>query len=136
MKIVIGYPPNIEDIKKRFDIAGRSLLITFGDTLYNPDDAYIPDHKLVHEERHSLQHLSYPGGAEAYIKRYFEDKSFRRQSEAEAYGDQYAFFCDHVKDRNQRAKFLHTLIKDFMSPIYDLGISYSEAEDLIIKNSI
>src|ERR1035437_793205 len=104
MKVVIGYPPNIEDIKKHFDVEGKQIVITFGDTLYNPLNGPISDDLMVHEERHSAQHLAYPGGPSAFVKHFFEDREFRKQSEAEAYGDQYAFICESVTDGHKQAK--------------------------------
>lgn len=133
MKIVEDFPPNIEKIKKHFDIEGKDLVMAYGDTLYNPHSADIPNHLMVHEEVHSKQHLEYPGGAEAFWNRCFEDASFRLKCETEAYRAQYAYICKMDPDRNRRAYFLHTLSTDFADPLYKLGISYARAVK-IIKN--
>lgn len=134
MRVSREYPPNIDQIRKYVDLGDKALFMTFGDTLYNPSGVEVSEHIMVHERKHSVQQLEYPGGPEAFCDRYFTDRKFRLDMEAEAYQAQYAFLCSVVPDRNSRASILSKLALDLASPLYDAGITQSEARELIRNN--
>lgn len=126
MKIVIGFPPNIDLIRARFPLH-QGVVFTYGDTLYNPDGAIIPNHLLVHEEVHVRQQGSTP---EKWWEIYFIDKEFRLSQEAEAYGAQYQFV--HSRSSRQVSRdFLKTLANQLSSPLYGKLCSFAQAKELI-----
>jgi len=49
MKLVQDYPPNIKDIRKVFDLSGKQVVFTYGDTIYSPFTSKITDDLLIHE---------------------------------------------------------------------------------------
>jgi hypothetical protein len=73
-----------------------------------------------------------PYGKDAWWREYLSNPRFRLEQEAEAYGEQYKFFCDHRKDRNQRSKFCMELASQLSGPLYQLAVSHSQARALIL----
>ena len=130
MRIVEGNPPNWEKINKTFDLKGRKVVFTYGDTLYNPHGGDIPPHLMVHEETHRIQQ-----GAEVkeWWEQYLHDDVFRLGEELEAYQAQYRHLKKTVKDRNALARFLFVIAGDLSSPIYGSLITHREATKLITE---
>lgn len=129
MNIVVGYPPNIEKIKKAFN-PPATVVFTYGNTIYSPGSPIIPDDLMVHEETHTKQQGNNP---DAWWDKYIADPIFRLAQEVEAYQNQYRKFCALNKDRNIRVKFLYRIASDLSGPIYGNIIGMSEALSLIKK---
>ncbi|MBX4216221.1 hypothetical protein KW797_04730 [Candidatus Parcubacteria bacterium] len=130
MKIVYEKPPIFERVAKQFDIRGLPVVFAWGDILYNPFRAGIPDDLIAHEETHSRQQ-SLVGGPEIWWERYLADAKFRLEQEIEAYREQYRFYCGGEKDRNKRFNFLNKKAGELASPIYQVKISRKEAMEKI-----
>jgi hypothetical protein len=125
MRIKIEHPPNYLEIIKHFDVENnKSVVFTYGDTLYNPNNGIIQSHLIAHEGTHSKQQGDNPA---KWWDKYFVDKEFRLAQELEAYQNQYRFFCESYRDKNQRFQFLHKIAKDLSGEIYGRIIPYSEA---------
>lgn len=130
MKIVQGYPPNIDEIRKVFQLQDNTVF-TYGDTVYSPLTINLDEHLKVHEQTHMNEQALI--GAEAWWKLYLKDIPFRLAQELAAYAAQYKSFSSKNKDRNVRARFLHDIAMDLSSSMYGKVINYSEAGDLILK---
>jgi len=123
------YPPNIEDIKSRFEIA-PTVVFTYGDVIYNPSGKELPQHLIEHESTHRVQQLAYPGGPDAWWAEYLINQSFRLQEEVEAYRVQWDFILAFCNRRDRRALYAQ-ITKDLSSKIYGSMCSAKEAQDLI-----
>lgn len=128
MKIVHAYPPNYTELSKEFNLKGRKVVFTFGDTLYAPGDEPIAGHLLAHEETHSRQQAEL--GIDEWWSKYLSDTDFRLSQELEAYRQQYAFIAANY-NRAARRKALDHLSADLSGPIYGKILSKSEAKELI-----
>lgn len=128
MKIIKEYPPNIEEIKKVFDIEGKPVVFTYGEVLYNPTGGEIPQHLLVHEETHTKQQGDDPAG---WWRKYISDQKFRLDQELEAYKKQYKFYCMQTANRNKRFELLQRIARDLSSKVYGNIISFNDAFKLI-----
>ena len=127
-KIVKDVPPNYGAIKVRFELGGREMVFTYGDTLYIPT-GFIPSPDLLtHEMVHIQQQGNDPAG---WWERYLKDDDFRTSQETEAYKEQYKYFCKKVTNRDERAKLLMVLAQDFSSSVYGKIVSYPQALALI-----
>lgn len=126
MKIVIGYPPNYADIQRVFNLKGKEVSFTYGDTLYNPHGGPVSADFLIHETTHSRQQEEY-GGVAMWWKQYLADPEFRLRQETEAYRNQYR----HLKaqTRNKQLHFIYAtrLARDLSSEIYGNMVSFQEA---------
>lgn len=104
MNIIVGFPPNIEKIRKSFTV-NKGIVFTYGNTLYNPDNGKIDGALMVHEETHSRQQMKFLTPAEWWNK-YLEDPSFRLSQELEAYQNQ---LIEYKKTNKQWMPFLNTI---------------------------
>lgn len=133
VNVVIGYPPNYEEIKKHFDLK-KDTIFTYGETIYNPDNGKIDLPLMMHELVHVRQQHQY--GVEKWWSRYLRDMDFRLSQEVEAYQVQYKEGKRVIKDRNQQARFLSVLASALSGKMYGDIISYSEALKAIREERI
>lgn len=132
MQIIKAKPPIFEDCIKAFGIGEKDKIVfSYGDILYNPNNANITPDLIRHEETHAEQQHHDPIVAKIWWQRYIADTVFRIEEEIQAYGEQYKFVCASVKDRNKRAQWLHEMASQLSGPIYGTGIAYSEARKRI-----
>ena len=135
MQIVNSEPPEwiMKGCLDKFRVNVESTVWTYGDTIYAPGHGTLPDHIIAHESMHEFQQAAYfhQGGKDAWWRRYLAEPRFRLEQEAEAYGVQYRFFCEHVKDRNRRALFLMQIAGHLSGPLYQVAISPLKARQLI-----
>lgn len=124
-----SYPPNIDDIKKVLNI-GKNVIFTFGNTIYNPSGGDIDLPLMAHEQTHSIQQENI--GPEEWWKKYLSDNNFRLEQELQAYKIQYKYYCNVIKDRNARYKFLNRIASDLSSEVYGNLISKSDALSKIV----
>lgn len=128
MKIIFAKPPIYDEAQKLFKLDEReTTFFTYGDTCYSPagvapDAAYIR-----HEETHADQQAHNDIAAKLWWQKYIADPEFRAEQEIQAYGEQYKFLCQRIRDRNQRFKWLHGFAKDLAGPMYASCVKYSVA---------
>lgn len=123
MKIVQGFPPNIEVLREKFN-PGPNAIFTYGDTVYNPSGGVLSPELRAHEAVHIKQQ---EGGAEAWWDRYLVDVEFRLEQELAAHRVEYQTYCKSVKDRNKRSRFLNIIAVRLASPMYGGIITSSQA---------
>ena len=137
MKILVGYPPNYEEIIKKFDLRNVKPVFAYGDIIYNPHNCPIADHILVHEKVHEKQQLDTNFITDLGVKQqmtpkiwwklYLEDKGFRLEQEIPAYQAQFKFVKKIVKDKNVVNNFLITIAKDLSGKMYGNMLSFEQA---------
>lgn len=129
MKIVNDFPPNIADIRKRFEMTGfPTAVFAYGDTLYNPSGIPVPQDLIAHEETHSKQQKVY--GLEEWWDKYLTDDGFRLQQELEAYKEQHRYAQEHYT-RDMRRWVLSESSKNLASKLYGKIINKRQAQELI-----
>lgn len=128
MHILTQHPPNYEELKEAFGFTDKKIVyFTYGNILYNPHGKPITSDLIRHEETHMEQQQGDPTVAKIWWARYLVDPDWRMEQEGEAYGNQYAFICQNVKDKNKRAQYLHEFAKAMAGPLYGSVIGYSDA---------
>lgn len=145
MKIQFGNPPNYDEIIKHFPVEkNRSVVFTFGETLYvGKTSRGVSGDLMKHEQRHTKQQkavqeelgpeATLEDGAKEWWRRYFTDKDFRFQQEAEAYGVQYKELC-RVANRHSRRAGFKQMAGDLSGPIYGHLCNGKQAEAAILEN--
>ena len=123
MKILNEQPPILDKLLKAGLKPRETTVFAYGDTLYNPSGVPIPPDILVHEQAHIRQQKD----NKDFLDKYLNDKEYRLKVEVEAFREQYKFVCEMLKDRNYRAKCLHSLAQQLSSEVYGKIINYSEA---------
>lgn len=128
MKISISNPPNIEEIQKAFNLTGRDIIFTYGDTIYNPGGGYVDPPLETHEGTHSRQQ---GGDPQEWWGRYLVDVDLRLSQEVEAYKAQYKHYKNTGHTKKQCSSFLDTLAKSLSGPIYGNCVNFKTARKLI-----
>lgn len=133
MKIINENPPAwiMTGCLNQFRVNLDHTFWTYGDIIYNPGKGTIPDHIIAHEETHMRQQEAYEGGKDAWWKEYLANSRFRMEQEAQAYGEQYKFFCKYRKDRNERSRFLNSICDSFAGPLYQLALTKAQARAMV-----
>ena len=131
MKVVRDTPPMFLEIAQAFSPLPPGVLISFGDTLFNPDGAGIRPDVMAHEEEHGRRQLAYPGGEKAWWRMYIDDPQFRCEEEVAAFGAQHDFISNSGVSRQVRRAALRKLAQDLCRPMYGFGLSRDDAYDLI-----
>lgn len=116
MKIVVGKPPNFDQIVAQFPMAVGKVLFAHGDTVYNPTGIYIPNYLLAHEAVHGMRQVG--AGIEKWWEQYIADEEFRFQEELAAHRVELAVLSQEVRDRNARAKLLMATAARLVAPLY------------------
>ncbi len=124
MKILIEQPPILDKILKAEMKPQKTTIFAYKNAIWNPSGVEIPPDILVHEEVHLKQQ---EGANDDWYDKYLMDKDFRLKMEVEAFREQYKFFCEMVKDRNLRARYLNKLALNLSSEIYGKIINLQTA---------
>jgi hypothetical protein len=132
MNIVYDYPPNHYDIVVRFGELEKTVIFTYGDTIYSPTTQEISRNLEVHEAVHMRQQGDDPAG---WWERYLLDDEFRLSQEVEAYHEQYKFVQQDVKDRNLRTRFLMKIAADLSGPMYGNIVTHRQALNMIKRGT-
>lgn len=129
MIILNEKPPVWDEVIKRFDIEGKPVIFAYGDKIYNPFNAIIPDDLMAHEEVHMHQQEKF-GDIKKWWVKYLDDSEFRLSQELEAYRTQYEYAKEYYSRQRMKA-LLKRIAKDLSSPVYGNIISFDKAKDLI-----
>ncbi len=135
MKIVNGWPPNIERIRAAFDLTGVDAVFTYGDTLYNPTKYPVDPALMAHEETHTKQQAE-AGGPDAWWGRFIAEPEFRAEQEIAAYREQLRATKRLIKDRNVVARQVYLWAAALAGEMYGKCLSHAEATHRIKKGII
>lgn len=127
MKIVKSFPPNIETIRAILEPTPDAVY-AYGDTIYNPSGKELSPDIILHENIHSKQQGINPEG---WWAQYLADCNFRFKEELEAYGHQYAFAQEHVRNKKLLEWAKESMALALSSEAYGRLCTYGEAESKI-----
>jgi hypothetical protein len=129
---VFDYPPMIDEIDAVFHVKGQPVLFAWEDRLYNPMRTPVGTELEKHEEEHFKQHKAFPGGVEAWWRKYLVDIEFRLAQEIPAHRAEYLAMLDKYGDvRNNRRRFLSRVALRLAAPLYGKMITVAEAKKVI-----
>ena len=114
--IIIGRPPNFEQIKAAFPDAEKpGVMFAYGN-IYNPSGNVIPPALIAHEKVHlERQHPPFSNPGE-WWDRYIHDSEFRYYEELLAHVAE--FQMQRTRDRNFVARLMvHTALR-LIAPLY------------------
>lgn len=124
------FPPNIEEIKKTFDIKDHEVFFAYYPHIYNPLNVQIPlpifAHEYVHLERQKDM------GVELWWAYYLNDVKFRFEEELLAHREEYKAYSKLLNaNRAMRRRALTGIAKRLSGNLYGKMVSYAEARELI-----
>lgn len=126
-KVVVGRPPNFDEIAQVFPLARRSTTIfAYGDTIFISNDTVILPPQLIAHERVHLARQS-ELGAEEWWNRYLADTKFRYEEELLAHRAEYRVMTSAEASRNIRRSAGRTVAKRLTAPLYKFSVSKHQA---------
>lgn len=125
--IIVGYPPNIEQIKSVFPIREHTVF-TYAPHIYSPSGSDLDRALIRHEETHLKQQNSDPA---QWWDRYLKDPQWRLEQELEAYQAQFKKAKQVFRVKKVIENLLHNIATDLSGDLYGNIISYGEAKKLI-----
>jgi hypothetical protein len=132
MEILNERPPIYDAVCSIIGKPPDSAIFAYGDIIYNPSGASIPEDVIAHEEVHSRQQ---GGDPVDWWRKYLRDDDFRLDQEAEAYGVQYRWVHNNIPDRNESMRRLIYFAQTLASPMYGSLIDVESARRLIYDKS-
>ena len=135
MRIVFDRPPMFDEINAKFRIAGKPVIFSWGDLIYNPMRVFIPPHLLAHEAVHGRRQLMYGalgGGIDDWWREYINSAAFRLNEEIPAHQAEYAALMRQNNNRHARRGHLKRVAKRLSAPLYGGMITTAKARGLIL----
>lgn len=126
MKVLAMFPPNYAAINAKFNVRGKNILFSYGDTIYNPSRVVIPPELMVHEAVHGRRQGADPSG---WWNRYIEDPEFRLNEEIPAHR---AEFQEVMKHGMADYKAIRSIAERLSGPLYGRMIDVASAERAIM----
>lgn len=129
MKVSYTYPPNYAKIIKAIPAVAqkKTIIFTYGDTIYNPGGGRIPPELDKHESTHWQQQRAL--GIDEWWAEYLRNNEFRFLMELEAYRAQYVAAARY--GREARRELLNAYAKDLSSEWYGNLCTKKEAKERI-----
>lgn len=109
------WPPNIDAIRKRFELTGKEIFAYDG-VIYHPGSGQLTAPLIAHEKVHFAQQGDDPAG---WWDRYLTDNSFRYEMELDAHREELRVFCKFYRDRNMQWKYCDRLARRMSAETYD-----------------
>lgn len=136
MKIILDYPPNIDEIRKVFTFT-RRVIFAYDGNIYNPDRMPLTTPIVEHEKVHFEQQRRI--GNEEWWRLYLADPEFRALQEIPAYRTQYRVARPMILKKNPRdgrhlaLDYAKRLAEALSGDTYGKCISYDDALQFILS---
>lgn len=131
-KIVDGYPPNFEKIKRAFPMAIRlGIVFAYHDAMYAPGIKEIPYPIKCHENIHLLRQGTTIESAEAWWDEYINDPVFRLEEEILAHKAEYKALTELYPSKQQKMMCLREVAEKLAAPLYGRIINVKSAQLLL-----
>lgn len=131
MKVVFERPPMFDEINAKFKVAGKPILFSCGDVIYNPLRATIPPQLMAHEAMHGERQINL--GVEKWWRAYIDIPSFRLEEEILAHQVEYRSLMRAGGNRQARRRYLKEVAKRLAGPLYGKMISPARAQKLLLE---
>lgn len=132
MQIVIGYPPNYDEIIKVFRPIPKGVIFCWRNTIFNPGNIDVTYSLLAHEKVHRARQ---GGDTEGWWRQYLMSPMFRLREEIPAH---HAEYLEMLKDanRNDRRRALKVISGRLSGRLYGGLVSRREAQRLVLKGAM
>ncbi len=126
--VKVEKPPIYENACAAFRLNPKSVVFTYGDTIYNPNDLPLGEDIIAHEMVHVEQQGGNDKGAQVWWSKFLQDPEFRLSQELEAYAKQYNFICKHMTQNKQvRFNLLKRYAEILSGPLYGNCVGFHKA---------
>lgn len=128
-RMIVAQPPLFDAIDAEFNVAGKPIIFSFGNAIYNPKGIGVPPWLLAHEAVHGERQLAM-GDTTDWWTRYINDLQFRFDEELPAHVAEYRWFLENG-NRAMKRQGLHGIAKRLAGPLYKGLIGYERARGAI-----
>ena len=129
-RVVFDHPPMFDEINAKFHVAGKPVIFSWGDLIYNPERITIPPHLMVHEAMHGERQTKH--GVEQWWRDYIDSKAFRLDEEILAHQVEYrALLRANGSNRQARRGYLKQVAKRLSGPLYGGMITSARARKVL-----
>jgi hypothetical protein len=137
MKVIVSRPPMFDEIDRVFQVAGKPVIFSWGDRIYNPEQIVItPElmaHEKVHGERQRAMHPDIEIGVVMWWAKYLVDKAFRLEEELPAHRKEYFRFTARHSNPKARRRYLSMVAERLASALYGEMVAPAVAERAILR---
>ena len=131
MRVIHERPPMFDEINDRFHIAGKPVIFSWGDVIYNPMGIKIPPCLMLHEAMHGERQIKL--GVERWWEAYISSDHFRLQEEILAHQVEYRSLLRGSNNRRDRRGALKVVAKRLAAPLYGRMISVTGAKKVLYE---
>ena len=141
MRIISGYPPNIDEIDAAFRVKGQKIIYAYGDRIYAANGATVGPEKVAHEAVHCARQLKFGMSADPELRvrgwwgLYISSPAFRLAEEIPAHIAEYVAITAREDNRASRRRAPVIVASQLASPLYGRLISCSEAKRVILAGA-
>ena len=123
------YPPNYKEICQVLKVSGvQGAIFTYGDTVYVPGGAALPNHLSQNESIHVSQQTKM--GADKWWAQYLADPEFRLRQELEAYRYELRYIKKSYRREDRRILEAH-IVRSLASKMYGNIVTKQQAKRLM-----
>src|SRR5258708_40289599 len=117
-----------DEIDAAFHVRGSPVIFAWGDKIYAPlQQGELPKALLAHEAVHGERQVAYPGGIEAWWRRYIAEPRFRLDEEIPAHKAELAHLLTKAKGPSMRAHVLSRTAARLAAPLYGTLVTSAQA---------
>jgi len=132
MRVIRDVPPMFDEIDAAFHVRDSRVIFAWGDKIYAPlQQGELPKALLLHEAVHGERQLAYPGGIEAWWRRYIAEPAFRLAEEIPAHKAELTHLLTKAKGPSMRAHVLSRTAARLAAPLYGSLVTIAEAKQLL-----
>ena len=133
MREVFQRPPLFDLINAKFHVAGRPVIFSWGDIIYNPMCIRLTPALKAHEAVHGARQLAWRGGVEQWWRDYISSKAFRLDEEIRAHRAEYLKLIEQQSNRHGRRAALKQTAKRLASPLYGGVVTVAKAREILLE---
>jgi hypothetical protein len=132
LALVRGTPPIYDEICKVFPVRGKPVLFAWEDRVFAPFGGDFPPHLHAHEHVHCQRQAVFPGGVEAWWRRYLVDADFRLDEEKLGHTAEFMKRCEMLGGtRSARRAALAIVAGRLSHPMYRYRFSKTAAREYL-----
>lgn len=136
MKIINGWPPNIEEIAKAFPLCRRpGVIFAYHDAVYAKGQKDLSYALQCHEQVHLDRQGGTVEGANEWWAKYMVDAEFRFHEELLAHVAEYHALQKTAPNRFMRKAAIGIVSQKLASPLYGWRIKVNQCRELILKTA-
>lgn len=133
MRVLNGFrPPMFDEIDAAFHVAGKPVIFTWGEAIYNPESAPITPALMIHEAVHARRQGDDPA---AWWRRYLVEPAFRLDEEIRAHVAEYGAICA-AGNRHLKRFHLKLIARRLSGPLYGQIIPFAEARRILLDAAV